>query len=75
MKKFCQVFLGLLLGLLFASIIFAGYEIFVGGPWYTYENFIGQRVVLSDGAWVRVVNSILTPFLKVGHFILDHFFM
>lgn len=75
MKKIYQIIIGLLLGLLIASLFFAGYEIFVGGPWYTYKNFIGQRVAISNGAWVGVVNVILTPLLKIGHFILDRFFM
>jgi hypothetical protein len=80
MIRLVKVLLGLVIFILVVGIILAVYENINSGPWYTYETFTGEQAVIgteSSGRipdWIKITDTVLTPFLKIGHLITDVFF-
>ncbi len=80
MIRLVKLLLGLVIFVLVFGIILAVYENINNGPWYTYENFTHEQAVIGAEhsghipEWVKIVDTILTPFLKIGHLITDSFF-
>lgn len=120
MLKLFKFMLGCVIFFVAFSIVAAAYEQFNGGPWYTFVNASGDRVIMgqdvrttyqvydgqgklidnvpgwkfeseapnslvkdSDGTlhfknpqqlpvWMKITNTVLQPFLKTGHFIVDN---
>jgi hypothetical protein len=118
--KLLKFLIGCVIFVIAFSIVAAAYERIEGGPWYTYVNASGSRVVIGqdvrtsydvydedgnlvdtapawkfeneasnsyirnkDGKlrlkepvplprWMGITNAVLQPFLKLGHFVVDH---
>ena len=78
MKRPLRVIAGVLLVYFVFGFIIGFYEYLNGGPWYTYVNFRGERLVLGDGtaavssvqgdgqeipAAFRIIDSVFYPVL------------
>jgi hypothetical protein len=46
--KLFKFIIGLVIFLLAVGIVGAGYELYSGGPWYTYKNYLDEHVIFGQ---------------------------